>query len=197
MNNTDLIYLIKHFMHNELKAVEEVIYSPLSEFANLIKVLQSCQGKVVFIGVGKSGIIARKLAATFASTGTPSFFVHGTEAVHGDLGMVAKDDVVIISNSGETAEILATLPSLKKMGNYLISFTRSHHSSLAISCDLSVEIPVKSEADNLGLAPSCSSTVVLVVGDAVALALSELKKFTRADFGLYHPGGALGIKANS
>ena len=197
MNNTDLIYLIKHFMHNELKAVEEVIYSPLSEFANLIKVLQSCQGKVVFIG-GKSGIIARKLAATFASTGTPSFFVHGTEAVHGDLGMVAKDDVVIlISNSGETAEILATLPSLKKMGNYLISFTRSHHSSLAISCDLSVEIPVKSEADNLGLAPSCSSTVVLVVGDAVALALSELKKFTRADFGLYHPGGALGIKANS
>ena len=197
MNNTDLIYLIKHFMHNELKAVEEVIDSPLSEFANLIKVLQSCQGKVV-IGVGKSGIIARKLAATFASTGTPSFFVHGTEAVHGDLGMVAKDDVVIlISNSGETAEILATLPSLKKMGNYLISFTRSHHSSLAISCDLSVEIPVKSEADNLGLAPSCSSTVVLVVGDAVALALSELKKFTRADFGLYHPGGALGIKANS
>ena len=192
MNNTDLIHLIKHFMRNEHKAVEEVIDSPLSEVANLIKVLQSCQGKVVFIGVGKSGIIARKLAATFASTGTPSFFVHG------DLGMVAKDDVVIlISNSGETAEILATLPSLKKMGNYLISFTRSHHSSLAISCDLSVEIPVKSEADNLGLAPSCSSTVVLVVGDAVALALSELKKFTRADFGLYHPGGALGIKANS
>lgn len=198
MNNTDLIHLIKRFMRNEHKAVEEVIDSPLSEVANLIKILQSCQGKVVFIGVGKSGIIARKLAATFASTGTPSFFVHGTEAVHGDLGMVAKDDVVIlISNSGETAEILATLPSLKKMGNYLISFTRSHHSSLAISCDLSVEIPVKSEADNLGLAPSCSSTVVLVVGDAVALALSELKKFTRADFGLYHPGGALGIKANS
>lgn len=150
MNNTDLIHLIKHFMRNEHKAVEEVIDSPLSEVANLIKVLQSCQGKVVFIGVGKSGIIARKLAATFASTGTPSFFVHGTEAVHGDLGMVAKDDVVIlISNSGETAEILATLPSLKKMGNYLISFTRSHHSSLAISCDLSVEIPVKSEADKL------------------------------------------------
>ena len=198
MNNTDLIHLIKRFMRNEHKAVEEVIDSPLSEVANLIKVLQSCQGKVVFIGVGKSGIIARKLAATFASTGTPSFFVHGTEAVHGDLGMVAKDDVVIlISNSGETTEILATLPSLKKMGNYLISFTRSHRSSLAISCDLSVEIPVKSEADNLGLAPSCSSTVVLVVGDAVALALSELKKFTRADFGLYHPGGALGIKANS
>lgn len=197
MNNTDLIYLIKHFMHNELKAVEEVIYSPLSEFANLIKVLQSCQGKVVFIGVGKSGIIARKLAATFASTGTPSF-LFTVRKRYGDLGMVAKDDVVIlISNSGETAEILATLPSLKKMGNYLISFTRSHHSSLAISCDLSVEIPVKSEADNLGLAPSCSSTVVLVVGDAVALALSELKKFTRADFGLYHPGGALGIKANS
>ncbi|MEM6177068.1 SIS domain-containing protein [Escherichia coli] len=198
MNNSELIHLIKHFMRNEHKAVEEVIDSPLSEVANLIKVLQSCQGNVVFIGVGKSGIIARKLAATFASTGTPSFFVHGTEAVHGDLGMVAKDDVVIlISNSGETAEILATLPSLKRMGNYLISFTRSHHSSLAISCDLSVEIPVKSEADNLGLAPSCSSTVVLVVGDAVALALSELKKFTRADFGLYHPGGALGIKANS
>ncbi|EIT0136072.1 PatB family C-S lyase [Escherichia coli] len=192
------LYMGLAFMRNEHKAVEEVIDSPLSEVANLIKILQSCQGKVVFIGVGKSGIIARKLAATFASTGTPSFFVHGTEAVHGDLGMVAKDDVVIlISNSGETAEILATLPSLKKMGNYLISFTRSHHSSLAISCDLSVEIPVKSEADNLGLAPSCSSTVVLVVGDAVALALSELKKFTRADFGLYHPGGALGIKANS
>ncbi|HCS2579043.1 TPA: SIS domain-containing protein, partial [Shigella flexneri] len=110
MNNTDLIHLIKRFMRNEHKAVEEVIDSPLSEVANLIKILQSCQGKVVFIGVGKSGIIARKLAATFASTGTPSFFVHGTEAVHGALGMVAKDDVVIlISNSGETAEILATL----------------------------------------------------------------------------------------
>ena len=111
MNNTDLIHLIRRFMRNEHKAVEEVIDSPLSEVANLIKILQSCQGKVVFIGVGKSGIIARKLAATFASTGTPSFFVHGTEAVHGDLGMVPKDDVVIlISNSGETAEILVDWP---------------------------------------------------------------------------------------
>ncbi|MGT8959782.1 SIS domain-containing protein [Escherichia coli] len=114
MNNTDLIHLIKHFMRNEHKAVEEVIDSPLSEVANLIKVLQSCQGKVVFIGVGKSGIIAGNSPQHLPA---PELlvFVHGTEAVHGDLGMVAKDDVVIlISNSGETAEILATLPSLKK-----------------------------------------------------------------------------------
>ncbi|NBC99610.1 SIS domain-containing protein [Atlantibacter hermannii] len=198
MNNDEIVSLIKHFMRNEQSAVEEIINSPLSETANLIKVLQSCQGKVVFIGVGKSGIIAKKLAATFASTGTPSFFIHGTEALHGDLGMVARDDVVIlISNSGETAEILATLPSLKKMGNFLVAFSRSHRSSLATRCDLSIEIPVKNEADTLGLAPSCSSTAVLVVGDAVALALSELKQFTQADFGLFHPGGALGIKANS
>lgn len=152
----------------------------------------------MFIGVGKSGIIAKKLAATFASTGTPSFFVHGTEALHGDLGMIAREDVVILlSNSGETAEILATLPSLKKMGNFLVALTRSHRSSLATQCDLSVEIPVKNEADALGLAPSSSSTAVLVVGDALALALSEMKQFTQADFGLFHPGGALGIKANS
>ncbi len=115
MNNTEVISLIKGFMRNEQKAVEEIINAPLSETANLVKILQSCSGKVVFIGVGKSGIIAKKLAATFASTGTPSFFIHGTEAVHGDLGMVTSEDVVIlISNSGETAELLATLPSLKK-----------------------------------------------------------------------------------
>ncbi|WP_410750461.1 SIS domain-containing protein [Citrobacter sp. U14242] len=198
MNNTDVISLIKGFMRNEQKAVEEIINAPLSETANLVKVLQACRGKVVFIGVGKSGIIAKKLAATFASTGTPSFFIHGTEAVHGDLGMVTHEDIVIlISNSGETAELLATLPSLKKMKNFLVSFTRSHNSSLAICCDLSIEIPVKNEADNLGLAPSCSSTAVLVVGDAVALTLSELKQFTRTDFGLFHPGGALGVKVNS
>lgn len=198
MNNTEVISLIKGFMRNEQKAVEEIINAPLSETANLVKILQSCSGKVVFIGVGKSGIIAKKLAATFASTGTPSFFIHGTEAVHGDLGMVTSEDVVIlISNSGETAELLATLPSLKKMKNFLVSFTRSHNSSLAICCDLSIEIPVKSEADTLGLAPSSSSTAVLVVGDAVALTLSELKQFTRTDFGLFHPGGALGVKVNS
>ena len=198
MNNTDIISLIKTFMRNEHKAVEEIINAPLSETASLVKVIQSCRGKVVFIGVGKSGIIAKKLAATFSSTGTPSFFIHGTEAAHGDLGMVTSEDVVIlISNSGETTELLATLPSLKKMNNFLVSFTRSHNSSLATNCNLSVEIPVRNEADNLGLAPSCSSTAVLVVGDAVALALSELKQFTRTDFGLFHPGGALGVKANS
>ena len=107
MNNTDIISLIKTFMRNEHKAVEEIINAPLSETASLVKVIQSCRGKVVFIGVGKSGIIAKKLAATFSSTGTPSFFIHGTEAVHGDLGMVTSEDVVIlISNSGETTELL-------------------------------------------------------------------------------------------
>nr|WP_318380966.1 SIS domain-containing protein [uncultured Enterobacter sp.] len=189
----DTTALLKSYIRKEHQAIAQLLVTPFPGMTTLIDRIMTCAGKVVFIGIGKSGHIGKKLAATFASTGTPAIFVHGTEALHGDLGMIGAQDVaILISNSGETQEILAPLPSLKRMGTYLVAFTRNHHSTLAQACDLSIEIVVDGEADDLGLAPSSSSTAVLVVGDALGLTLSHLKRFTRQDFGLYHPGGTLG-----
>ncbi len=197
MNTSLIVKEVKRHIKEESHAISNVLDAPLAETEHLIKLISSVRGRVVFIGVGKSGHIGKKLAATFASTGTPAAFVHGTEALHGDLGMIdANDIVILISNSGETAEILAVMPNLKEIGPFCVSFTRSHKSSLAKLCNLSVEIPVAHEAGHLKLAPTNSSTAVLVVGDAIALTLSEMKQFTPKDFGLYHPGGALGKITN-
>ncbi|MGL4206852.1 MAG: KpsF/GutQ family sugar-phosphate isomerase [Aeromonadaceae bacterium] len=165
------------------------------DFVHACQSLLACQGKVVVMGMGKSGHIARKIAATLASTGTPAFFVHPGEASHGDLGMLSPQDVVIaISNSGESNEILALLPVIKRWGNPLICMTGNPHSTMARESSVHLCIQTPQEACPLGLAPTSSTTATLVMGDALAVALLEAKGFTADDFALSHPGGALGRK---
>jgi len=155
--------------------------------------LLQCQGRVICTGMGKSGHIATKIAATLASTGTPAFFVHPGEASHGDLGMITDADVVLaLSNSGETEELLMILPVLKRQGNVLISLTGKPGSSLANAADVHLDVSVPEEACPLGLAPTSSTTAALVMGDALAVSLLEARGFTADDFARSHPAGALG-----
>ncbi|EMH4163469.1 arabinose-5-phosphate isomerase KdsD [Pluralibacter gergoviae] len=157
--------------------------------------IAACSGKVVVMGMGKSGHIGRKMAATFASTGTPSFFVHPGEAAHGDLGMVSAQDIVIaLSNSGESNEILALIPVLKRLHVPLICVTSRPESNMAKAADVHLCVSVPKEACPLGLAPTSSTTAALVMGDALAVALLKARGFTAQDFALSHPGGALGRK---
>lgn len=157
------------------------------------ELLFNCRGRVVVIGMGKSGHIAGKIAATLASTGTPAFFVHPGEASHGDLGMITQQDVVLaLSHSGETNEILTILPLIKRLGVSLIAMTGQERSSLASFADVHLDVSVEQEACSLGLAPTSSTTVMLVMGDALAVSLLEARGFTRDDFALSHPGGSLG-----
>ncbi|XZE51427.1 KpsF/GutQ family sugar-phosphate isomerase [Planctomycetaceae bacterium SH139] len=154
-----------------------------------------CTGRVIVVGMGKSGLVGRKMAATFCSTGTPAFFLHPVEACHGDLGIVAPDDIAIaLSSSGETEEVLNLLPQLKRLGVLLISITGQRKSSLGTRSDLVLEIEVEQEADPLGVAPMCSTTAMLAMGDALAAALVEARGFTREQFASFHPGGHLGRK---
>ncbi|MCM8805759.1 MAG: KpsF/GutQ family sugar-phosphate isomerase [Candidatus Omnitrophica bacterium] len=164
-----------------------------SEFAKAVEIIASCNGKVVVTGIGKSGIIGRKIAATLASTGTSSIFLHPGEAIHGDLGMVCKSDVVLaISNSGETDEILRIVPSLKKIGVPIISITSRPDSSLGLQSTVVVATGPIQEADPFSLIPSSSTTVALVLGDAIAITLMTMKGFQKQDYAFYHPGGNLG-----
>ena len=190
MNITEMLNKV---MDSEINSILEVKSSIDDAYVQAVEKIFHCRGKVIFLGVGKSGHIGKKLAASFASTGTPAFFVHATEAVHGDLGMIEKDDIVIaISNSGETKEVLDTLPSIKMIGSTIISITGNNDSTLAKSSEISLEVQVNGEADPLNLAPTNSSTATLVVGDAMAITLSQMKGFQKEDFGLFHPGGSLG-----
>jgi len=162
-------------------------------FAKAVDLLYRCKGKVVLMGMGKSGLVGRKIASTFASTGTPAFFLHPAEGVNGDFGMLAKDDVVIaISNSGETRELLEVLPLIKRYGNRLITLTGNLNSTLAKAGDVCLNIQVKEEACPLGLAPTASTTTTLALGDALAVALMQKRGFEEKDFALLHPGGTLG-----
>jgi arabinose-5-phosphate isomerase len=163
------------------------------EFAAACRLLLGCRGRVVCTGMGKSGHIATKIAATLASTGTPAFFMHPGEASHGDLGMVTDADVVLaLSNSGETDEILAIVPALKRQGNLMVSMTGRPQSSLARLSDLHLDVSVPAEACPLSLAPTSSTTAALVMGDALAVALMEARGFTAEDFARSHPAGTLG-----
>ncbi len=163
------------------------------DFARACALILACKGRVVVTGMGKSGHIGGKIAATLASTGTPSFFVHPGEASHGDLGMIMRNDVVIaISNSGETAEVLTILPLIKRMGVPLISMTGKPGSTLASTGDAHLDVSVEQEACPLNLAPTASTTATLAMGDALAVALLEARGFTPEDFAFSHPGGALG-----
>lgn len=162
-------------------------------FKSAIEAMMVCKGHVVVIGMGKSGHIGNKISATLASTGTPAFFVHPGEASHGDLGMITTGDLVLaISNSGETEEVLTILPLIKRMGVKLISMTGKPQSSLAKNSDVHLDISVTEEACPLGLAPTASTTATLVMGDALAVTLLELRGFTKEDFAMSHPAGSLG-----
>lgn len=162
-------------------------------FSRAVEMLLECQGRVVISGMGKSGLICQKIAATMASTGTPALFLHPAEGIHGDLGMLMRGDVVVaVSNSGETEEVVRILPIIKRMGLPLIAMTGNPKSSLARAGDVLLDISIKEEACPLGLAPTASTTATLALGDALAVALLERRGFKEEDFALFHPGGALG-----
>lgn len=166
-----------------------------ADFQRACQLMLDCRGRIVVTGMGKSGHIGNKIAATLASTGTPAFYVHPGEASHGDLGMITPQDVVIaISNSGETGEVLTIVPLIKRMKARLVSITNNGQSTLAQAADVSLEIGKSPEACPLGLAPTSSTTATLVLGDALAVALLEARGFTPEDFALSHPGGSLGRK---
>ncbi len=177
----------------EAQAVSALAEQINDRFIAACKLLFNCTGRVVVIGMGKSGHIAGKIAATLASTGTPAFFVHPGEASHGDLGMITKQDVVLaLSNSGETEEILKILPIIKRLGVPLIAMTGNPTSTLSLVATTHINVAVTQEACPLGLAPTSSTTAALVMGDALAVSLLEARGFTRDDFALSHPGGSLG-----
>ncbi|WP_232230158.1 KpsF/GutQ family sugar-phosphate isomerase [Bacillus sp. J37] len=193
--NRDFLPIVKKVLEIEGKAVlsqRDLMNGSVNDAINMIL---ECKGRVVITGIGKSGIIARKMCATFSSTGTPSLFLHPAEGVHGDLGMVQKEDVVIaISNSGESAEILHLFPSLTQIGVKMIGIVKNPDSSLGRRSDVVINIGYVEEACSLGLAPTTSTTVTLALGDAIAVALVEARGFEPNDFALYHPSGTLGKK---
>ncbi len=183
----------REVLRREAAAVLQMSDNLGEGFVRAVELLQTCPGRVVVTGIGKSGQVGRKLAATFASTGTPAYFVHAAEAVHGDLGMICPGDVVLVlSNSGETAEVLALLPALVRSGVSLIALTGRPGSTLGRASEVNLVTGVTAEADPLGLAPTTSTTAALALGDALAVTLSVARGFTREDFALYHPGGSLG-----
>lgn len=177
----------------EAKAVAALANRIDEGFVRACELILECKGRVVIVGVGKSGHIGGKIAATLASTGTPAFFVHPGEASHGDLGMITPEDIVLaISNSGESKEILTILPIIKRMGVKLIALTGSTNSSLTRQADASLDVSVEKEACPMNLSPTASTTAALVMGDAIAVALLRSRDFTREDFARSHPGGLLG-----
>lgn len=189
------VKIAKQVLRIEAQAIERLIGRLDGNFESAIEMLHGCRGRVVVTGMGKPGIIGRKISATLASTGTPSVFLHPAEAVHGDLGMVVSDDVVLaLSNSGETEELTRLLPLLKKLGSKLISVTGNPKSTLARHSDVVMDVSVEKEACTLNLAPTASTTAMLAMGDALAVALLERRGFKEKDFAFYHPGGKLGRK---
>ncbi len=185
----------KKILQIEAKAVEALVDRIDERFVDAIDIIYSCTGKVVVTGMGKSGLIGKKIAATFASTGTPAFFLNPAEGSHGDVGMVTKGDVVLmISNSGETEEIVTIIPTMKRMDMRIIAMTGNPKSLLARSADVSLDVSVEEEACPMGLAPTASTTATLAMGDALAITLLNKRGFTEDDFALFHPGGSLGRK---
>jgi arabinose-5-phosphate isomerase len=185
--------LARKVLETEAAAIRALVRRLDARFDQAVQLLQSCKGRVIVTGMGKSGIICRKLAATLASTGTPAFFLHPAEAVHGDLGVIQRDDVVVaMSYSGETAEILQLIKTTRRLGARLIAISGRPSSTLAQTADVSLDVSVKKEACPLELAPTASTTAALAMGDALAMTLLERKKFGRRDFLKLHPAGRLG-----
>jgi len=191
LDKEKILARIKEVLDIESDAVCDLVVG--EEYLHAIELLLECRGKVVLTGMGKPGIIARKISATMSSTGTPSLWLHPAEAAHGDLGRVTKEDVVIaLSNSGETDEIKNLLPIIKRIGSHLIAITGNVKSTLAQYSDAVISTKIKKEACPFNLAPTASTTAMLAVGDALAISLLELKGFKEDDYALYHPAGVLG-----
>jgi len=191
--SSDLIQSAQRTIRLELEAVEGLLTRIDADFVRACELILASKGRVVVVGMGKSGHIGNKIAATLASTGTTAFFVHPAEASHGDMGMITRDDVVLaLSNSGSTAEIVTLLPLIKRLGIKLISMTGNPDSPLAKAAEVNLDARIAQEACPLNLAPTSSTTASLVLGDALAIALLEARGFTAEDFAFSHPGGALG-----
>lgn len=192
---TDMLLEAKSVFEKEIAAIEKTKDHMGEVFLRFVETIMRCDGKIILTGMGKAGHIARKIAATFSSLGTPSFYIHPAESLHGDLGMVTDKDVVIaISHSGESAEVVRMIPAIRKIGATLLSITGDAQSTLARHSDVAEVLPQMEEACHLGLAPTSSTTAALVYGDALAITISQMKDFKSEDFGLYHPAGALGRK---
>ncbi|MFY8327827.1 KpsF/GutQ family sugar-phosphate isomerase [Pseudoalteromonas sp. ZZD1] len=193
MTQLNFIEQGKRVLDIERQALVDIAQYLDENFNQACQLMYQCQGRIIVVGMGKSGHIGNKIAATLASTGTPAFFVHPGEASHGDLGMITRGDVVmLISNSGETSEVLNIIPVIKRIGAKMIAMTSNPTSSMANWADAHVCIKVSKEACPLGLAPTASTTATLAMGDAIAVALLETRGFTADDFALSHPGGSLG-----
>jgi len=194
-NTFDYIDVANRVLDIESAAIEDLKGGLNQSFVDACEACRNCKGKIIVMGLGKSGHIADKMAATFASTGTPAFFIHPSEAIHGDLGMIDKEDVVLIlSYSGETEEIVSLIPIIKNMGITIIALTGNKKSKLSKEATINLNVKVKEEACPMNLAPTASTTAALAMGDAIAVALLEKKGFTKEDFAKSHPGGYLGKK---
>ena len=192
-NKFDYIKIAKRVLEIESSAIARLKSNLGKSFTNACELCFNCKGKIIVMGLGKSGHIADKIAATFASTGTPAFFIHPSEAIHGDLGMIDKEDVVLVlSNSGETEEIVSLIPVMRGMGTKIIALTGNKESKLSNEADIHIHVSVKEEACPMNLAPTASTTSALAMGDAIAVALLEKRGFTKEDFAKSHPGGSLG-----
>ncbi len=192
-NNAQTLALAREVLTIESREIESLAKRLDDSFVNAVELILQCQGRVVVSGMGKSGHIGRKIASTLASTGSPAFFMHPGEASHGDLGMITHDDVVIaLSNSGESDEIIAIIPAIKRLGAKIISITGKAHSTLAKEADVHLSAEVAQEACPLGLAPTASTTAALALGDALALCVLNLRDFSAEDFARSHPGGSIG-----
>ena len=180
-------------LKTEAQAILQLAGKVDDNFERMVNLICGSKGRLIVSGIGKSGIIAKKIVATLNSTGTRSLFLHPVEAMHGDLGMVDSEDILVaLSNSGETDELNMLIPSIQKIGCTVIAFTGGHHSTLARLSDLVIDVGVEFEACPLGLAPTASTTAMLAMGDALAVVLIEKKQFKSSDFKRFHPGGALG-----
>ncbi len=193
MTTTHGLELAREVLRIEAREVEAIAQRLDNSFQRAVELILQCRGRVVVSGIGKSGHVANKIAATLASTGTPAFFMHSAEAVHGDLGMITADDIVLmLSNSGEGSELLTIVPFLRRMGAKLISMTGNADSTLAKEADVHLDASVTQEACPLGLAPTASTTAALALGDALAVVLLDARGFSEEDFARSHPGGVLG-----
>jgi len=194
-NMDNILDIAKRVLKIEADAVSALIGKLNSDFEKAIEIIYNSKGRVVVTGMGKSGLVGKKIAATLASTGTPAFFLHPAEASHGDLGMVTSDDVIIaISNSGETDELINLIPFLKRFNVSLISMTGNPDSTLSKAAEVTLDVSVKEEACPMGVVPTASTTATLAMGDALAVALLIKRGFKEEDFAFFHPGGSLGKK---
>ena len=192
-NSQQIIELAQRTLQVEAEALNVMAESLGEEFLSAVDAVLACSGKLIITGMGKSGLVGRKIAATLASTGTPSFYLHPGEAFHGDLGMISKEDVILaLSYSGETDEVLKIVPFIQSNGNVLISMTGNKESPLAKNSSIPLDVCVKEEACILRLAPTTSTTAQIAMGDALAVALMKAREFTAMDFARFHPGGSLG-----